>query len=148
VISVDTKKKAMVGDFRNGGRVWQPTGQSELVQVHDFVDRELGRAIPCGVYDLATNQAWVSVGTDHDTPTFAVQAIRSWWQQMGRPTYPAATDLLITADGGGSNGTHARRCKTELRRLADETGSLSSLGRVRNTCGKPSKEKPPPKQGV
>jgi hypothetical protein len=147
VISVDTKKKELVGDFKNGGREWQPTGQPELVQVRDFVDRELGRAIPYGVYDLATNQGWVSVGTDHDTPTFAVQAIRSWWQQIGRPTYPAATDLLITADGGGSNSCRARRWNIELQRLTDETGSLSSLVRVRNTCGKPSKKEPPPKQG-
>jgi hypothetical protein len=92
------------------------------VRVHDFIDRELGKAIPYGVYDVASNQGWVSVGTDHDTPPFAVEAIRRWWAQMGRPTYPAATELLITADGGGSNGNRARRWKTALQELADETG--------------------------
>src|SRR6266545_1124557 len=122
VISVDTKKKELVGDFKNGGREWQPAGQPEPVRVHDFVDRDLGKAIPYGVYDLAHNQGWVTVGTDHDTPTFAVQAVRDWWHQMGHPTYPAATELLITADGGGSNGSRVRGWKTELQRLADETG--------------------------
>ncbi len=122
VISVDTKKKELIGDFRNAGREWQPVGHPEPVRVHDFIDRDLGKAIPYGVYDVATNQGWVSVGTDHDTPAFAVEAIRRWWAQMGRPTYPAATDLLITADGGGSNGTRARLWKTELQQLADETG--------------------------
>jgi hypothetical protein len=92
------------------------------VRVHDFVDRELGRAIPYGVYDLAANRGWVSVGTAHDTPAFAVQTVRRWWEQMGRPTYPAAAELLITADGGGSNGSRARLWKTELQQLADETG--------------------------
>src|SRR4051812_15127731 len=101
VISVDTKKKELVGDFKNGGREWQPAGQPEPVRVHDFVDRDLGKAIPYGVYDLAHNQGWVTVGTDHDTPTFAVQAVRSWWGQMGHPTYPPASGLLITAGGGG-----------------------------------------------
>jgi hypothetical protein len=102
--------------------------------VHDFVDRELGKAIPYGVYDLAANQGWVSVGTDHDTPTFAVQAVRDWWEQMGRPPYPSATELLITADGGGSlacpeerGGSRRRRWKTELQRLADETGLRISV---------------------
>ena len=127
VISVDTKKKELVGDFKNGGREWQPAGQPEPVRVHDFVDRDLGKAIPYGVYDLAHNQGWVTVGTDHDTPTFAVQAVRSWWEQMGHPTYPAATELLITADGGGSNGSRTRRWKTELQRLADETGLRISV---------------------
>ncbi len=92
------------------------------MRVHDFIDRDLGKAIPYGVYDLAANQGWVTVGTDHDTPTFAVQAIRRWWEQMGHPTYPSATEVLITADGGGSNGSRTRRWKTELQRLADETG--------------------------
>src|SRR4051794_24472528 len=127
VISVDTKKKELVGDFKNGGREWQPAGQPEPVRVHDFVDRDLGKAIPYGVYDLAQNQGWVTVGTDHDTPTFAVQAVRSWWEQMGHPTYPSATELLITADGGGSNGSRTRRWKTELQRLADETGLRISV---------------------
>jgi hypothetical protein len=122
VISVDTKKKELVGDFKNGGREWRPVGQPEAVRVHDFVDRDLGKAIPYGVYDLAANRGWVSVGTDHDTPAFAVQTVRRWWEQMGRPTYPAAAELLITADGGGSNGRRARLWKTELQRLADETG--------------------------
>jgi hypothetical protein len=122
VISVDTKKKELVGDFKNGGREWQPAGQPELVRAYDFVDRALGKAIPYGVYDVAANQGWVSVGTDPDTPAFAVESVRRWWGQMGRPTYPAATELLITADGGGSNGSRARLWKTELQRLADATG--------------------------
>lgn len=122
VVSVDTKKKELVGDFKNGGREWRPAGPPEAVRVHDFVDRELGKAIPYGVYDVATNRGWVSVGTDHDTAAFAVATIRRWWDQMGRPTYPRATDLLITADGGGSNGSRARLWKTELQRLADDTG--------------------------
>lgn len=122
VISVDTKKKELVGDFKNGGREWQPAGQPELVRDHDFLDRDLGKAVPYGVYDVTANQGWVSVGIDHDTPAFAVQSVRLWWEQMGRPTYMQATELLITADGGGSNGSHARRWKTELQRLADETG--------------------------
>ena len=121
VISVDTKKKELVGDFKNGGSEWQPAGQPELVRDHDFLDRDLGKATPYGVYDVTANQGWVSVGTDHDTPAFAVQSVRGWWEQMGHPTYPQATELLITADGGGSNGSHARRWKTELQRLADET---------------------------
>ena len=127
VISVDTKKKELVGDFKNGGREWQPAGQPEPVRVHDFVDRDLGTAIPDGVYDLAHDQGWVTVGTDHDTPAFAVHAVRSWWDQMGHPTYPAATEVLITADGGGSNGSRTRRWKTELQRLADETGLRISV---------------------
>jgi hypothetical protein len=127
VISVDTKKKELVGDFRNGGREWRPVGQPEAVRVHDFVDRDLGKAIPYGVYDLAANRGWVSVGTDHDTPAFAVQTVRRWWEQMGRPTYPEAAELLITADGGGSNGSRARLWKVELQRLADETGLRISV---------------------
>jgi hypothetical protein len=122
VISVDTKKKELVGDFQNGGREWQPHGTPERVRVHDFVDEELGKGIPYGVYDAGTNSGWVSVGTDHDTAAFAVQAIRTWWRQMGGATYPAAKELLITADGGGSNGSRSRLWKTELQRLADETG--------------------------
>jgi Rhodopirellula transposase DDE domain len=122
VISVDTKKKELVGDFANRGREWQPGGQPELVRVHDFVDPDLGKAIPYGVYDVAANRGWVSVGTDHDTPAFAVASVQRWWEQMGHPTYPNATELLITADGGGSNGSRTRRWKVELQRLADETG--------------------------
>jgi hypothetical protein len=122
VISVDTKKKELVGDFANGGREWRPSGEPEAVRTHDFIDKELGKAIPYGVYDLAQNEGWVSVGIDHDTAAFAVQSIQHWWEQMGQPTYPEATDLLITADGGGSNGSRSRLWKTELQRLADETG--------------------------
>lgn len=127
VISVDTKKKELVGDFRNGGREWQPEGRPEAVRVHDFVDRALGKAIPYGVYDLAGNSGWVSVGTDHDTAGFAVQAIRTWWQQMGQAAYPDASELLITADGGGSNGSGARQWKMQLQQLADETGLTISV---------------------
>jgi hypothetical protein len=122
VISVDAKKKELVGDFKNGGREWQPAGQPETVRVHDFVDRQLGKALPYGVYDVATDQGWVSVGIDHDTAAFAVASVRRWWEQMGQPTYANATELLITADSGGSNSSHTRLWKTELQRLADETG--------------------------
>jgi hypothetical protein len=122
VISVDTKKKELVGDFTNGGREWQPSGQPEEVRTHDFVDKELGKAIPYGVYDLAQNTGWVSVGIDHDTAAFAVRSIQNWWEQMGEATYPEATDLLIMADGGGSNGSRNRLWKRELQRMADETG--------------------------
>jgi hypothetical protein len=122
VISVDTKKKELVGEFKNGGREWRPKGQPERVKVHDFVEPELGRAIPYGVYDLATNSGWVSVGIDHDTSTFAVETIRRWWNSMGRERYPTAERLLITADGGGSNGSRVRLWKVELQNLADELG--------------------------
>jgi Rhodopirellula transposase DDE domain len=121
-ISVDTKKKELVGPFKNGGREWQPAGQPEAVRVHDFVVPELGRVSPYGVYDLAHNTGWVNVGIDHDTAAFAVESIRRWWTQMGRAVYPRATRLLITADGGGSNGARVRLWKLELQRLADETG--------------------------
>ena len=122
VISVDTKKKELVGDFKNSGREWRPKGQPEAVRVHDFVIPELGRANPYGVYDLAHNRGWVSVGTDHDTAAFAVSTIRRWWAGMGQSLYPAAKRLLITADGGGSNGSRNRLWKRELQALADETG--------------------------
>jgi transposase len=122
VISVDTKKKELVGDFKNGGREMRPKGQPELVRVHDFVDPELGRATPYGIYDLGRNSGWVSVGMDHDTAEFAVETIRRWWCTMGRQAYPAATRLLITADAGGSNGSRLRLWKVELQKLADETG--------------------------
>ena len=122
VISVDTKKKELVGNFKNGGREMRPKGQPEEVRVHDFVDPELGRATPYGVYDLGRNSGWVSVGMDHDTAEFAVETIRRWWRSMGRPTYPRATRLLITADAGGSNGSRLRLWKVELQKLADETG--------------------------
>ncbi len=120
VISVDTKKKELVGDFENSGREWRPKGEPLPVRVHDFVIPELGRANPYGIYDLQHNQGWVIVGTDHDTAAFAVASIRSWWWGMGRELYPAAKQLLITADGGGSNGSRVRLWKTELQRLADE----------------------------
>ena len=122
VISVDTKKKELVGDFKNAGREWHPKGQPSEVRVHDFVDDELGKAIPYGVYDLSANAGWVSVGTDHDTPEFAVESIYSWWRQMGRKTYPRAHELLITADGGGSNGSRTRLWKVALQRMVDATG--------------------------
>jgi Rhodopirellula transposase DDE domain len=122
VISVDTKKKELVGDFRNGGREWQPKGEPEEVRVHDFVIPELGRVSPYGVYDLAANAGWVSVGIDRDTAAFAVATIRRWWLGAGRARYPQARRLTITADGGGSNGARVRLWKWELQRLADETG--------------------------
>src|SRR5580693_6269978 len=121
-ISVDTKKKELVGDFKNGGREWRPKGSPEEVRVHDFVIPELGRAVPYGVYDIADNAGWVSVGIDHDTAAFAANAIRSWWKLMGRLRYPNPRSLLITADGGGSNGSRVRLWKIELQKLADELG--------------------------
>src|SRR5881296_1268938 len=121
-ISVDTKKKELVGNFKNAGREWRARGQPQSVQVHDFVQPELGRAIPYGVYDLGANTGWVSVGIDHDTAAFAVASIRHWWQAMGRRAYPRARRLLITADAGGSNGARLRLWKVELQRFADETG--------------------------
>ena len=120
VISVDTKKKELVGAFKNNGTTWCPEGKPEQVKVHDFVDKELGRANPYGVYDVGSNTGWFSVGTDHDTASFAVETIRRWWSTMGRQCYPAASELMITADGGGSNGSRVRLWKIELQRLADE----------------------------
>ncbi len=120
-ISVDTKKKELVGDFKNAGREWHPSGHPEQVRVHDFIDRRKGRAIPYGVYDLGRNAGWVSVGVDHDTAAFAVNTIRSWWRGMGRRAYPKAKSLFITADSGGSNGSRLRLWKWELQKLADET---------------------------
>jgi hypothetical protein len=122
VIAVDTKKKELVGDFKNAGRTWRRQGEPEEVQVYDFLSRALGRAIPYGVYDLAANDGWVSVGVDHDTAAFAVQTIRHWWQDTGRQRYPDAKRLVITADGGGSNGVRVRLWKRELQRLANERG--------------------------
>ena len=122
VISVDTKKKELVGPFKNGGRELRPKGEPEKVRVHDFLIPELGRVNPYGIYDLAENAGWVSVGTDHDTAAFAVETIRRWWRTMGEPLYPGAKRLLITADGGGSNGSRVRLWKLELQKLADETG--------------------------
>ena len=122
VISVDTKKKELVGQFKNGGREWHPRGEPERVNVHDFMDKQLGKAIPYGVYDIAADAGWVSVGTDHDTAEFAVATIATWWRKAGSPAYPHASRLLITADGGGSNGYRTRLWKIELARLADQTG--------------------------
>jgi hypothetical protein len=121
-ISVDTKKKELVGDFKNGGREWRPKSSPEHVRVHDFIIPELGRAVPYGVYDIADNVGWVSVGIDHDTAAFAANAIRNWWQAMGSKRYPKPNSLLITADGGGSNGSRVRLWKVELQKLADELG--------------------------
>jgi len=127
VISVDTKKKELVGDFKNGGQAWRPKGNPEKVRVHDFVIPELGRVAPYGVYDLARNTGWVSVGVDHDTASFAVETIRRWWWAMGQEKYPGAERLFITADGGGSNGSRVRLWKRELQRLADETGLIIAV---------------------
>jgi len=127
VISVDTKKKELIGDFKNGGREWCPEGTPEQVRVHDFVLPELGRVSPYGVYDLAANAGWVSVGLDHDTAAFAVATIRRWWAGAGRARYPHARRLLITADGGGSNGARVRLWKWALQQLADETGLTISV---------------------
>jgi len=122
VISVDTKKKELVGDFKNGGREYRPAADPEKVRVHDFLIKELGRAVPYGIYDLAANAGWVNLGIDHDTAAFAVHSIRRWWQEIGRTRYPQATRLLITADGGGSNGSRVRLWKRELQTLANEIG--------------------------
>jgi hypothetical protein len=127
VISVDTKKKELVGDFKNAGREWRPQGRPEEVRVHDFLIKELGRAVPYGVYDLAANAGWVSVGIDHDTAAFAVQTIRRWWREVGAARYPDARHLVITADGGGSNGSRVRLWKRELQALADELGIAISV---------------------
>jgi hypothetical protein len=122
VISVDTKKKELVGDFKNSGREWHPEGEPENVRVHDFQDKRLGKAIPYGVFDVTNNQGWVSVGIDHDTAYFATSSIRHWWQEMGIRRFPRATELFITADGGGSNGYRTRLWKVALQDLADKVG--------------------------
>lgn len=122
VISVDTKKKELVGNFRNGGREWRPQGKPLEVRVHDFQDPALGKAIPYGVYDVTNNEAWVSVGIDHDTAEFAAEAIRRWWTKMGRRRFPKARQLCIMADGGGSNSSRSRLWKGALQKLADKTG--------------------------
>ena len=121
-ISVDTKKKELVGDFKNCGREWWPQGRPEEVRVHDFQDKLLGKAIPYGVYDILNNQGWVSVGIDHDTAEFATNSIRRWWLKMGHRRFPHASELLITADGGGSNGHRSRLWKVSLQNLADDLG--------------------------
>jgi transposase len=122
VISVDTKKKELVGDFKNAGREWRPKGSPELVRTHDFKDKELGKAIPYGIYDLADDSGWVNVGIDHDTAQFAVASIAGWWEHLGQERYPNASTLTITADCGGSNGNRTRLWKVELQKLADQTG--------------------------
>jgi transposase len=122
VISVDTKKKELVGDFKNAGRDWRPKGKPQEVRSHDFMDDELGKVNPYGVYDQTANVGWVNVGTDHDTAEFAVESIRRWWQHMGAERYPEASELLITADGGGSNGYRLRLWKVALQGLANTTG--------------------------
>src|SRR5690349_3923939 len=122
VISVDAKKKELVGDFKNAGREWHPAGQAVPVRIYDFIIPALGRVTPYGVYDMARNAGGVNVGTDHNTAAFAVESIRRWWYAMGKTDYPQASTLLITADGGGSNGSRVRLWKRELQRLADETG--------------------------
>lgn len=122
VISIDTKKKERVGNFKNGGREWRPHGEPEATAVHDFEDRQLGKIIPYGIYDVQDNSGWVSVGIDHDTADFAIDSILSWWKQMGGKTYPAAEELLIMADAGGSNGSRLRLWKIGVQRLADTTG--------------------------
>lgn len=127
VVSVDAKKKELVGDFKNGGREWQPQGQPEAVRVYDFVDKQLGKGIPYGVYDPTANVGWVSVGSDHDTAAFAVETLRRWWSNMGAPMYSGATELLIMADGGGSNGSRNRLWKVGLQGLANATGLRISV---------------------
>jgi hypothetical protein len=121
-VSVDTKKKELLGDFKNSGREWHPAGRPEQVRVHDFQDKALGKAIPYGVYDILNNQGWVSVGIDHDTAQFAANSIRRWWARMGCRRFPRAGELLITADGGGSNGSRSRLWKLSLQELADDLG--------------------------
>jgi len=127
VVSVDCKKKELVGQYRNGGKEWRPKGDPEPVNVHDFVDKQLGKAIPYGVYDIGANTGWVSVGIDHETAAFAVNTLRSWWNTTGQSAYPHAQRLLITADAGGANGNRRRAWKTELAALAAETGLQISV---------------------
>ncbi len=122
VISVDTKKKELVGDFKNGGQKWRPRGNPHDVRVHDFMDKDLGKVAPYGVYDLAKNVGWVGVGISHDTAEFAVATIAKWWRRLGRRHYPKTRSLLITADGGGSNGTRVRLWKWQLQKFANRTG--------------------------
>ncbi len=122
VISVDTKKKESIGEYKNNGKEWRPKDDPELVKVYDFVDKKLGKVNPYGVYDQTANVGWVSVGVDNDTAEFAVESIRRWWNKMGSRRYPDAREILITADGGGSNGSRVRLWKTGLQKFADETG--------------------------
>jgi hypothetical protein len=129
VVSVDAKKKELVGDFKNNGKEWQPKGRPEEVRVYDFIDKapDKGRVTPYGVYDLTANEGWVSVGTDHDTARFAAQTILKWWREMGQTRYPNATELMITADGGGSNSSRCRLWKIALQELADATGLMLNV---------------------
>src|SRR6185437_8699052 len=127
VLSVDCKKKELVGAYKNGGQEYQPRGQPEVVNVYDFVDKKVGKAIPYGIYDVGRNAGWVNVGQDHDTAQFATESLRRWWQTVGTVAYPAARQLLICADGGGSNGTRVRLWKVALQALADETGLRISV---------------------
>lgn len=127
VVSVDTKKKELVGNYRNSGGEWQPKGEPQRVKVKDFKDKELGKVAPYGIFDMTANKGWVSVGISHDTAEFAMESLRRWWRTMGRRTYPRATDLLITADSGGSNGNRSRLWKVCLQRLADATGLKVSV---------------------
>ena len=122
MISVDTKKKELVGNYRNFGQEWHPRGEGPKVLVHDFIDPQVPKAIPYGVYDVGKNQGWVNVGCDHDTASFAVASIRRWWYGMGQSVYPEAKELLICADSGGSNGYRIRLWKVELQELASDTG--------------------------
>ena len=127
VVSVDTKKKELIGDFHNGGREWRPRGDPEKVRVHDFKDEALGKAVPYGVYDVAADAGWVSVGVDHDTAEFAAETLRRWWRNLGATAYPESGRVLVTADAGGSNGARSRLWKVELQRFADETGLKVSV---------------------
>jgi hypothetical protein len=127
VVSVDCKKKELVGTYKNGGQEYQPQGQPEVVNVYDFVDKQVGKAIPYGIYDVGRNVGWVNVGQDHDTAQFATESLRRWWQSVGTVAYPAAQQVLICADGGGSNGTRVRVWKVALQALADETGLAISV---------------------
>jgi hypothetical protein len=127
VVSVDTKKKELIGDFKNGGQEWQPQGEPEEVRSKDFKDKVLGKVAPYGIYDLSANAGWVSVGIDHDTSQFATETLRRWWENMGRQVYAKATELLVTADGGGSNGSRPRLWKVALQALADQIGLRISV---------------------
>lgn len=127
VISVDTKKKELVGEFKNGGREWNPKGKPDPVNAHDFMDKQKGKINPYGIYDQTADKGWVNVGTDHDTAEFAVESIRRWWNKMGKEYYPKAKELLITADGGGSNGYRVRLWKVSLQHFSDETGLKISV---------------------
>ena len=154
VISVDTKKKELIGEYKNGGSDYRATGCPDAVKVHDFVDKDLGKVAPYGIYDIAANAGWVSVGIDHDTAAFAVNSIRRWYEAVGRGRYRKADRLLITADGGGSNGSRVRLWKLELQKLADQTGLVlqvcqyppgtSKWNKIEQTSSGRSPDRPPP----